>query len=73
MELKEFISETIKQIADGITDGNKYIVDQKHGRGVDSSRIKLVKFDVAITSQDQNTTGIGGKITVASMFSAGAA
>jgi hypothetical protein len=71
MELKEFISETIKQISDGLTEGNKYIKETNKGEGVED-KYKEVSFDIAVTTSDEDTVGVGGKVTIAKIFSAGA-
>ena len=71
MELKEFVKETIIQITDGIRDGHKYIIDNKFGEGVSDRSYKEIYFDVAVSSEKSNKKGIGGKINVAQVFSAG--
>jgi hypothetical protein len=69
MELKEFITETLKQINDGLQDGSKFI-NSKKGLGVKKDYINL-SFDIAVTTvQDESTSG-GAKISVASILSAG--
>ncbi len=70
MELKEFVSNTIKQIADGLQEANTYI-KEKGGEGVENG-YKRITFDVAVTTTDEDKNGIGGKITVAKIFNAGA-
>lgn len=70
MELKEFISETLKQINDGLRDGSEYI-QEKGGDGA-HNRPFNVAFDVALTTNNEETLAKGGKITVASIFQAGA-
>ena len=72
MELKEFIKQTIIQITEGIREGNKYIKDNKFGEGVNDDNYETIDFDIAVTSNEEETTGIGGKIFVANLFSAGA-
>jgi hypothetical protein len=71
MELKEFISETIKQITDGIRDGQKYIDENDFGEGVKDDKGKEISFDVAISTDKTEVAGAGGKISIASVFSAG--
>lgn len=71
MELQEFITQSLKQINDGLIDGSKYISGYG-GEGVHNSAYFTVNFDVAITSTSEESTGMGGKITVASIFQAGA-
>jgi hypothetical protein len=69
MELKEFISETLKQINDGLQDGSSHL-KQKGGEGVDNHYFN-VSFDLAITTNNEENTDIGGKISIASIFKAG--
>jgi len=71
MELKEFVRQTIIQITDGIREGHKYIQDNKFGEGVNDDRYKEVNFDVAVTSNEESTTGVSGKLSVASVLSIG--
>jgi hypothetical protein len=72
MELKEFIAETIKQIAEGTEEGDAYIKNNKSGIGIMRSLDGIpVKFDIAVTSGTEKASEIGGKITVANVFSAG--
>lgn len=71
MELKEFISETVKQITDGIVEGNKYIQEvSKNSDGVRNQYTK-VDFDVAVTTNDDEKNGVNGKISIANVFSVG--
>jgi hypothetical protein len=70
MELKEFVSNTIKQIADGLQEANIYI-KEKGGEGVENG-YKRIMFDIAVTTTDEDKSGVGGKITVAKIFNAGA-
>lgn len=72
MELKEFISETIAQISEGIREGQKYIDEHEYGEGISDEKGKEVTFDVAVTSENEEQTGVGGKISVASLLSIGA-
>jgi hypothetical protein len=58
MELKDFISETIKQITDGILEGNSYVKEKSNSS--EGIRDQYTKID------------IGGKITVVQVFNAGA-
>lgn len=69
MELKEFISETLKQINDGLQDGSSHL-KQKGGEGVGDKYFNI-SFDLAITTNNEENTGTGGKISVASIFQAG--
>jgi hypothetical protein len=68
MELKEFIKQTIIDITDGLIEGQKYIIDNSLGEGIDNG-YKRIKFDIAVTSQDENRIGGGGKISVVNLFS----
>ena len=71
MELKQFVSETIKQITDGLLDGDKYIKEKYNGIGLRNQSTK-VRFDVAVTTNEEEKTDLGGKINVVKVFSAGA-
>lgn len=71
MELKDFISGTIKQITDGILEGNEYVKNKsKSLEGVRSQYTK-VNFDVGITINEEHKDDFGGKISVVQVFSAG--
>jgi hypothetical protein len=70
MELKEFVTQSLKDIVDGLIDAQSYIIDNSYGEGIDQG-YKRVHFDIAVTSQDENKKGGGGKISVANVFSAG--
>ena len=72
MELKEFIKQTIIQITDGLVEGHKYVDENNFGYGISDSSGKEINFDIAVTSNEEETTGIGGKISVANVFSVGA-
>ncbi|TSJ44198.1 hypothetical protein FO440_08500 [Mucilaginibacter corticis] len=69
MELKEFIKQTIIDVTDGLMEGQKYIIANNYGEGIDDG-YKRIKFDIAVTSQDENRIGGGGKISVVNIFSA---
>ncbi|MEZ7506527.1 hypothetical protein [Flavobacterium sp. Arc2] len=72
MELKEFIKQTIIQITDGLVEGHKYVNENNFGEGISDSSGKEINFDVAVTSNEEETTGIGGKISIANVFNIGA-
>jgi len=72
MELKEFIKETIIQITDGLREGHKYIQDNKFGSGVKDDMYEEINFSVAVSTNEEDKTAVGGKISVANIFSAGA-
>lgn len=72
MELKEFIKQTIIQITDGLREGHKYIQENNFGDGVDDDNYTEIAFDIAVSSNEEETSGIGGKISVANIFAAGA-
>lgn len=71
MELQEFITQSLKQINDGLIAGSEHI-KTSGGEGINCQGYFSVNFDVAITSTSEETTGVGGKLTVASVFQAGA-
>lgn len=71
MELKEFIEQTLVQVTDGIRAGHKYITDNSYGKGVSDTKGKEINFDIAVSTNEDKTTGLSGKISVANIFSAG--
>lgn len=71
MKLKEFIKQSIIQITEGVRDGHKYIVSNDYGSGVRNVTCKEVKFDIAVTTNEEEKTGISGKLNVVSFFNAG--
>lgn len=71
MELKDFIKQTIIQITDGLREGHQYIEENGYGKGVNDAKGKEISFDVAVTSNEEETTGIGGKISVANILNVG--
>lgn len=70
MELKEFITESLKQISDGLREGNSHI--NENGGGSVMNEWMKVSFDIAVTTSEEDKSGGGGKITIAQVFSAGA-
>ena len=71
MELKEFIKQTIIQITDGMLEGDKYVKENNFGSGVSDSHGKEINFDIAVTSNEEEKTGVAGKISVANIMSFG--
>ena len=71
MELKDFISESIKQIADGLIEGHQYIKEKSPGSEGVSSGNKRINFDIGVQSSEGNKDDAGGKITVAQIFQIG--
>ncbi len=72
MELKDFISETIKQITDGILEGNSYVKEKSNSSEGVRNQYTKIDFDIAITSNEENKDDLGGKVSVVQVFSAGA-
>jgi len=71
MELKHFISETIKQITDGILEGNKYVREKsKSIEGVRDQYTKI-NFDIGVSVNDEKTNEAGAKIAVAQVINIG--
>lgn len=66
MELKTFVSETIKEIMEGVADAQKHIIEgvPKTDSGViqiGSQSFESIEFDVSVTSSDtQGTEGKAG-------------
>jgi len=71
MELKVFIEQTIIQITDGLLAGHNYIESKKFGEGVSDDKGKEINFDIAVSSNEEEKSGLGGKISVAQIFSLG--
>lgn len=71
MELNEFISQTIKQITDGLIEGSQYIKEKSSGSEGVRDDYTRVNFDVAVTTNEGEKDKIGGKVSVAQIFSAG--
>lgn len=75
MELQNFITETLKQIVEGVQGAQKYITTQKIEATIHPKKsrevIETVEFDVAVTSIESNQTGVSGGIKVASVFAIG--
>jgi hypothetical protein len=70
MELKDFIAKTLSDITIGIGEGNDLI--KSNNKSFAPGGIIEVYFDISIATDESNTLGALGKITVASLFSAGA-
>ena len=72
MELKEFISESLKQITDGLIESHDYIKQiSPSSEGVENG-YRRIHFDIGVQSNEGNAGEAGGKITVAQIFSVGA-
>lgn len=71
MELKDFISETIKQITDGVLEGNLYIKEKSNSPEGIRNQYTKIDFDIAISTNEENKNDIGGKVTVVQVFNAG--
>lgn len=70
MELKEFITKTIKDINDGIQDGEEYMKSTNDLSEIYKGYTK-VNFDIAVSASDSKSSNVGGGIKVASIFSVG--
>jgi len=71
MELKEFISESIKQITDGLIEGHDYIKKKSPRSDGIENGYRKIHFDIGVQSSEGITDDIGGKITVAQIFQVG--
>ena len=71
MELKEFISESIKQITDGLIEGHEYIKTKSPKADGVENGYKRIHFDIGVQSSEGNKDDVGGKITVAQIFQVG--
>ena len=72
MELKDFISETVKQITDGILEGNKYVREKSNSSEGIRNQFTKVIFDIAVTTNEEAIDKLGGKISVVQVFNVGA-
>nr|WP_321405406.1 hypothetical protein [uncultured Carboxylicivirga sp.] len=72
MELKEFISNTIKEITDGIIEGNEYVKGKVSNSGIYDNEYITINFDMAVTTNDEAISKKGGKISVVKMLDLGA-
>jgi len=72
MELKEFIAQTIIQITDGLRDGHDYVSQNGYGDGINDGFSKEVSFDIAVSSNEEESSGVKGRISVANILSTGA-
>lgn len=72
MELKDFISETIKQVTDGILEGSSYVKAKSNSSEGVRDQYTKIDFDIAITTNEENKDDLGGKVSVVQVFSAGA-
>jgi len=71
MELKEFISESIKQITDGLVEGHKYIKGKSPKSEGISNGYRKINFDIGVQSSEGDKADVGAKITVAQVFQVG--
>jgi hypothetical protein len=71
MELKEFISETIKQITDGVLEGNDYIKEKSNSNEGIRSQYTKIEFDIGVSSNSETKDELGGKISVINVLSIG--
>lgn len=72
MELKDFISETIKQITDGILEGSSYVKEKSNSTEGVRNEYTKIDFDIAITTNENNKDDLSGKISVVQVFNVGA-
>ncbi len=70
MELKEFIKQTIIEIAEGIDEGHQHVKQKFKGEGVQNG-YRNISFDIAITSNDEEKSEKGAKLFVAQVFGVG--
>jgi hypothetical protein len=71
MELKEFISESIKQITDGLVEGHQYIKGKSPRSDGVGNGYKKIHFDIGVQSSEGDKADVGAKITVAQVFQIG--
>ena len=76
VELKDFIRDTLVQIASGISEANVVLKNPeqnrydsfvlRHNRG-DSSKIQGISFDIAVTASKSQTDKAGFKVALVSI------
>lgn len=70
MELKEFVTETLKQIIDGVVEAQSYAKQKDSVIGYDKERTSLiqsaevVEFDIAVTIEDGTQLKGGAGVAV---------
>jgi hypothetical protein len=65
MELKEFITKTLKDITDGVLETNQYLKDgEKGGFELYPNEDGSIIFDIAVTIGENSDTSKGGGIKV---------
>ena len=75
MELREFVSKTLIDIAEGVRDSQEYFHDNMRDKGFPMSHKVLydqrgrrkdfeINFQVAVTSEDSKDIGVKSKINV---------
>lgn len=72
MDLKDFVSESIKQITDGLIESHEYIKSKAPGSEGIEDGYRRLNFDIGVQSNEGNQNDVGGKITVAQIFQIGA-
>lgn len=71
MELKDFISNTISQITDGLIESNRYILEKSPGSEGVKDQYRKIFFDIAVTTNEGEKDKIGGSVSVAQFFKVG--
>ena len=70
MELKDFISETIKQVIYATKDINDETFNKSESGHIKTQSVKI-NFDVGVIAEEQNNSEKGGKISIANVVSGG--
>lgn len=71
MELKEFISETIKQITDGVLEGDSYVKSKSNSSEGIRNQYTKINFDIAVASNNENKEGMPNTVSVIQVFNIG--
>jgi len=71
MELKDFIAGTIKQVTDGILEGDKYVKEKANTSEGVRSQYTTVKFDVGVSVNEEHKDEYGGKVSVVQVLNIG--
>jgi hypothetical protein len=69
MQLQEFVTKTINEIAAGLQESHKNL--EKSGSKVEDAHTISIDFDIAVLSEDQTISNSGAGLTVASVITAG--
>ena len=70
MELHEFVKQTLVEIGRAMQEAHQELV-KNEGKGIDDYNYTSVKFDIAVSEDQQSSKTGGGKLNVVSVFNLG--